>query len=406
MLFAGIDWSDEALHFELRTAEGNVLAEGEVPANVAGLTDLFAAWEKHAPPAEIGVAIEATQAAWVQALLDRGYRLYPLNPKTVERFRESLSAVGHKSDRIDRKVIAMFLATLHSQLKPLRPDDPEIVALRIACEDRVRLVEERTAKLNEVRAVVKAYYPAFLGIFGYLESDIALQFLQEFPTQSQLQGIKPGRLKSWLRRHHYTQTHRIADMQAMLTQPTFAVPDHLQQAKAARLRYLAGSLLVLNTELKERERQITETFEKLPEADWYRSLPGAGSVLAPALLACVGRDPDRFETVEQARALMGTAPVTKQSGRFRAVYFRRGCWKFARRTLQLFAEKSCQHCDWARAYYEQRRASGHKHHAAVRALAHKWLKIILALKRTGRAYEEQVFLNSRQRYLSKSLAIP
>jgi hypothetical protein len=84
----------------------------------------------------------------VQALLDRGYKVYPVNPKTVERFREALSAAGHKSDKIDARVLAMFLITFHQDNKPLRPDAPEIISLRIACQDRLGLGEERTAKLN------------------------------------------------------------------------------------------------------------------------------------------------------------------------------------------------------------------------------------------------------------------
>ncbi len=129
--------------------------------------------------------------------------------------------------------------------------------------------------------------------------------------------------------------------------------------------------------------------------------PGAGKVLAPALLACLGRDPQRFCSVAEARVLMGTAPVTKASGSFRVVRFRRGCWKFARRTLQLFAEQSRHQCYWAQAFYEKQRNSGHKHHAALRALAHRRLKILLAMRQSGSLYDEDIFLNSQRRYLLK-----
>ena len=399
MLFAGIDWSDQALDFELRAAEGRVLAEGTVRTTFAGLADLFQALEAHAPPAEIAIAIEAAQGAWVQSLLDRGYVIYPLNPKTVERFRQTLTAAGNKSDKLDRRVIAMLLATLHAQLKPLRPDAPEIVALRLACQDRVRLVTERTAKTNELLATLKAYYPAMIGFFGGLDRKIALQFLQEFPTQGAMLALSPRRLQGWLKRHGYTAPQRVADMQAALGQPVLRVADHLQKAKAPRITYLATSLLALAAEIAECERQITAQFDQLPEADWYRSLPGAGATLAPALLACLGRDAERFASPEEARALMGTAPVTQQSGRSRNVFFRRGCWKFARRTLQLFAEQSRHFCAWAQEFYEKQKRTGHSHHQAVRALALKWLKILLAMKRTGTCYDERKFIHSQHRYL-------
>ena len=189
------------------------------------------------------------------------------------------------------------------------------------------------------------------------------------------------------------------EMVDVLTQPALPVADHLQQAKAPLISYLAASIQTLNSEIAKRNQWITEHLDHLPEANWVRSLPGAGEVLAPALLACLGRDPQRFASVADARALMGTAPVTKASGTVRVVQFRRGCWKFARRTLQLFADQSRHQCPWAQAFYSKQRNSGHNHHAALRALAHKWLKIILAMRRDGTIYNERIFANSQRRYL-------
>jgi transposase len=404
VLFVGIDWSDRSLEYHLRSADGRVLAEGSVRPDVAGLGELYLALEVHGPPAEIGIAIETTHGPWVQALLDRGYRVYPVNPKSAERFRQALSAAGNKSDRIDCTVLGLMLATLHQQLRPLHADDPEIVALRIACQDRVRLVEERTAKLNELRAILKVYYPASAGLFPDLDSQTALQFLQQFPTQQQMRRLTPRRLRTWLGRHNYTRMERLESMQAALIEPVLPVAEHLQAAKAGLIQYLATALLMLKAEIAERERQITDRFERLPEANWIGSLPGIGPNLGPALLACLGRDPERFASLTEARALMGTAPVTKASGRSHVVVFRRGCWKFARRTLQLFADQSRHLCTWAQKFYEQQRASGHGHHAALRALAHKWLKIILAMRRTAAPYDANIFANSRRRQLSAAPA--
>jgi len=404
MLFAGIDWSNHALDYELRTAEGQVLASGQVQNSAAGLSELFVKLEAHAAPGDIGIAFEATNVAWVLALSDRGYLLYSVNPAMVVNFRKTLAIAGDKSDRIDRSLLARMLVVLHTQLKPLRPDAPEIVALRMACEDRVRLVEERTAKLNELHAILKAFYPAFEGLFGDLSSRIALEFLHEFPTQAQMRALTPRRLANWLRRHHYPNMNRLEAMQALLTAPLLQVGEHLQKAKQVHIQYLASSLLGLCTEIDQRERHINDMFDGLAEAEMYRSLPGAGKILAPALLACFGRDPERFESVESARALLGTAPVTRQSGRTCVVTFRRACWKFGRRTLQLLASTSCAACEWAQAFYLKQRASGRKHHQALRALAHKWVKIILAMRRTGRPYDQAVFLNSRTRFAVKAAA--
>jgi len=240
MLYGGIDWGDRTLAFHLRTAEGRGLAQGEVTADAPGLADLFAALEAHAPPDQIVLAIETRHGAWMQGLLDRGYAIYPVNPKSVDSFREACSANGDKADSIDARILAMYLQTFFQRLRPLKPDAPEIVALRIACEDRVKRVEERTAKLNELLAVLKAYYPAFLGLFGDHASRVALEFLQDFPTQNQMRQLTPRRLRSWLRRHHYSHPARQEEMTAALSGKVLVVADHLQQAKAPTVRYLAG----------------------------------------------------------------------------------------------------------------------------------------------------------------------
>jgi transposase len=404
MFHAGIDWSDCALEYHLRTLDGRVLAQGSVAPNPEGLCELFAVLAAHAAPHEIGIAIEGTRAAWIQYLLDRGYRVYPFNPKQVDSFREALSAAGNKSDRIDAKALAMFLAAVHREVRPLEPDDPEIVTLRILCQDRVKLVEQRTARLNELQALLKCYCPVFLGLFGELDSAIALKFLAKYPTQGAIQALSARRLKGWLRRHHYTCPGRMDQMVAHLQRPVLDVPEPLQEARAWRLAQLARRIQQLNEDIAELEAEIARRFEQQPEASCVGSLPQAGPVLQPAILACFGRDRERFAEAADAQAFMGTAPVTASTakGRRKVVKFRRGCCKFARRTMQLFADQSRRRCAWAREFYQKQIDSGHRHHAALRALAHKWVKIILAMLRTNTPYDEAVFLTSRRRYLLNS----
>jgi transposase len=397
-----MDCGDWTLDYQMRNDSDQVLAEGQVPPTVEGLAALYLALEAHGTAGEIGILMETPHGVWIQPLLDRGYRVYPVNPKSAEHFRRALYSQGDKSDRIDRRVLSLMLKHLHSRLRPLKPDDPEIISLRIACQDRLRLVQERTAKVNELQAILKGHYPAVLGLFGSLDSDIALDFLEAFPTQKLMRDLSEKRLRTWLRRHQYTRSQRIDAMIARLAEPVLPIAEHLQEAKRPLIRFLARSLRALNAEIRERDDQMQRTFAALPESDWVGSLPGAGNVLGPALLACVGRDPHRFAHVGQARALMGTAPVTVQSGARKTVRFRWGCWKFARRTLQLFAAMSLRDCPWARDFYQGQRDKGHRHHSALRALAHKWLKIILALQRTARPYDERLFLNHRCQHLLTS----
>ena len=205
MLWVGIDWSDKTLDFHLRSADGQqALAEGTVPKDPDGLADLFLHLEAFAVPSEIAIGIETGQGAWVQALLDRGYQIYPVNPTAADSFRKALAVTGNKSDKVDAEILARFVASCHQRLRPWRPDAPEIIELRTLCQDRVRLVEQKTAELNELKSILKAHYPAFLRLFADLETEIALKFLQKYPTQDQMCALSPGRLRSCLRSRRYS----------------------------------------------------------------------------------------------------------------------------------------------------------------------------------------------------------
>jgi len=48
-------------------------------------------------------------------------------------------------------------------------------------------------------------------------------------------------------------------------------------------------------------------------------------------------------------------------------------------------------------YYQQQRARGNSHHAAVRALAYKWIRIIFRCWKDRVPYDEQRYLNSHRR---------
>ena len=70
------------------------------------------------------------------------------------------------------------------------------------------------------------------------------------------------------------------------------------------------------------------------------------------------------------------------------------CPKFFRQTFHEFAAQSIQDSFWVRAYYSMQRARGKDHHAAVRALAFKWIRIIWKCWQTRTPYNEVIYLES------------
>ena len=92
------------------------------------------------------------------------------------------------------------------------------------------------------------------------------------------------------------------------------------------------------------------------------------------------------------RAHAGTAPITKRSGkRLFFVHMRYACKWRLRQALYHWSRVSIQHDAAARAYYDGLRARGHSHARALRSVADRWLRILVAMLTTGNVYDPSRF---------------
>jgi transposase len=110
------------------------------------------------------------------------------------------------------------------------------------------------------------------------------------------------------------------------------------------------------------------------------------------LLAALGSQRERYSSAEELQKYSGIAPVTERSGKKKWVHFRWACPKFLRQSFHEWAGHSIAQSVWARAYYQQQRERGKEHHAAVRALAFKWIRIVFRCWQDRVAYEESRYL--------------
>jgi hypothetical protein len=71
-----------------------------------------------------------------------------------------------------------------------------------------------------------------------------------------------------------------------------------------------------------------------------------------------------------------------------------------RQTFHEFAGQSIHYSAWARAYYDQLKKRGKSHHAALRALAFKWIRILFRCWKARTPYDENVYRESLKRRAS------
>ena len=104
-------------------------------------------------------------------------------------------------------------------------------------------------------------------------------------------------------------------------------------------------------------------------------------MLAEAASLLAARDYPRL------RAYGGSAPVTVASGKRRTVRMRRACNPRLREALYHWARVSLQRDRSALGYYRQLRQRGQSHGHALRALANRWLRVLIATLTQGTLYD-------------------
>ena len=77
--------------------------------------------ERIKPYGSIPFAIETSQGAAVEQLLEAGMQVYPLNPKSAQAYRQRKAPSGVKDDRLDAWSFADALRVDGHGWKPLRP---------------------------------------------------------------------------------------------------------------------------------------------------------------------------------------------------------------------------------------------------------------------------------------------
>lgn len=94
--FVGLDWAREKHRVVVLDAKGESVAERDVTHDGAALSELCA-WlieVTGAQPAQIAVAIETPRGPIVETLLERGFVVYSINPKQLDRFRDRFTVAA------------------------------------------------------------------------------------------------------------------------------------------------------------------------------------------------------------------------------------------------------------------------------------------------------------------------
>jgi hypothetical protein len=391
--FAGIDWASASHQACLVDAAGGIVGERAFAHGGAGLDELcdWLVATSAAEPAVIAVAIEVPHGPVVEALLARGFAVFAVNPKQLDRFRDRFTVAGAKDDRRDAHVLGDSLRTDRHCFRRLVVEEPAVVELREWSRMAEDLQAERTRLANRLREQLWRYYPQALEITDELAANWFLALWTLAPTPAHAARVRETTIARVLAEH---RVRRIAAGEVLrrLRHKPLAVARGTTEAATAHIRSLVPRLRLVNRQIAAAHRRLDELCARLADsqetapgqhaeqrdAAILRSLPGVGRIVLATLLA-EAWEPLQRRDYHALRTLSGVAPVTRRSGKRCLVVRRQACHVRLANAVYHWARVAIQHDDLSRRRYAELRKRGHSHGRALRTVADRLLKVACAM---------------------------
>ncbi|MGW2541560.1 IS110 family transposase [Kitasatospora sp. NPDC001574] len=386
-MFIGWDWATETHDVTVMDNSGTRVDRWELAHTEQGIDATLKRLRGHGSPADLPIAIETTRGLVVDRLPAAGHPVAPVHPNAFHAMRARWGASKAKTDAGDSHKLADYLRMDGHQLRRITPTDPRTLELQALTRQRADHVEARVAAVNQLDAQLDQLWPGGKAVFANRDSDIALDFLDRYPIPQAAAKLTPAKLEAWCKRRSYSGK-RSGQVLIERMRAAPAAASRLGEATVAMLvRTQVQLVRGIRATIRELDKAIADAAEEHPYAPLLATMPRIGKVNLGQIIGEIGPILERAESCEQFIAEAGVVPVTKASGKSRAVTFRIATNRRARIAVTTFADNSRHGSDWAAKIYTDARARQKRHPHAVRILARAWLRVIWACWRDGTPYD-------------------
>ncbi|WP_036507593.1 IS110 family transposase [Nocardia aobensis] len=380
--YCGVDWAEGHHDIAIVDSDGKLVTKkriGDDPTGFAELTQLLAeAGDMAEDP--IPVAIETPRGLMVAALRASDRPVFAINPMAVARYRERHSMARAKSDHADAMTLANILRVDAHMHRRLPADTEQARAIAVLARAQQDAVWRRTKAGNELRSLLREYYPAFLAVFAgksatNLATPEARAVLAIAPTPAHIVKLTKTRIATALRRAGRQRgiDALAGELLEGLRQPHLRQPELVEKALGRQALALLAVLDTACTGADDLEQAAAEEFRKHPDYAIITSFPGLADLAGARVLAEIGDDRTKFATDRALKAYAGSAPVTRASGKTISITHRRVKNDRLAAAGWIWAFSAASRCGPAREHYQHRRAHGDRHAAALRHLFNKML---------------------------------
>lgn len=387
----GIDVGSARHRVAVGLPDGKLIDEFDLDHHAEGFSQFFkriAALEnRHHLP--VSVAMEGYNG-WARPLdgqiLRRGWQLYNVNNLKLARYKEIFPSPA-KTDAIDaRRILELFQLSAHvpvarDALQEISPTPAVNDKLKRLTRRRKQLVIERVRLVNRLHADLHAMSPGLAAITGDVANVWFLNFLtcrDELPKLAKLQR------KSLLAIPAIGQKYA-SQIQAWQRQASFApevdIVGQMILQDARRVKTLNADIDALDCAIKAAasESALAQTIQ---------SIPGFGDTTAAELAGEIGAL-ERFESEAGLAVYTGMAALDNSSGKKTAARKPTQVNTRAKAAMMTAVARHYPLVDASQTYYDKKRAEGKKHNQAVRSLGRHLIRVIWALVKSGRKYEDR-----------------
>lgn len=402
--YVGIDWGSDAHAIVLVDPSGQVhgtWAVAHTPLAVhTCLTAILA--QTGVPPGRLAVGLEIPRGVLVDAVIERGFAVFALNPKQLDRFRDRYTLAGAKDDRRDAHVIADALRTDRLHFRRIRPDAPLLLAVREYAHILDELEREHRRLANQLRAQLARVAPQWLTLASGADQPWWWDLVEAVMAPTGPRRIGAARVTRILRRHRITRW-TTPEVLTVLRHGSWDPAVGTWPAVQAHVALLLPRLRLVRSQRADSRAKLDRVLAECADlaldgepgehrdVSILRSLPGVGRKVTAAMLGYAARalaDRD-YPTL---RSYAGVAPITRRSGKsYHVTKMRYACHAKLRGALHHWAGTSLRLDPAARAYYDTLRRRGCTHPRALRSVGDRWLRILMAMLKSQRPYDASRF---------------
>jgi hypothetical protein len=252
---------------------------------------------------------------------------------------------------------------------------------------------------NKLRSILREYFLAFLAflaVFAGQEGGVtcreARAILKIAPTPAAAHALTIAELHAALKGcgriyhlHAWADRLHAAFQVEQLRQPHLVEEAMGQQALAV----LAVLDAVCQAAADLHNSTIT-AFRGRPDHAIVTSFPGLGELTGARLFAEIGDDRSRFADARALKAYAGAAPITRASGRSKAVVHRRVKNRRLSAVGYIWAFAAITASPGARAHYDRRKHHGDRHSSALRNLYNRFLGCLFHCLTTREPYNQNI----------------